>query len=658
MSPRPRAAVLVVALLFLVLGGLLATVFFGRFAPAEIVLVRLARPLAAAVLVLLASLACGAGSFGLARAALTRLGGLPRPVDPEPPPALPDCLFVGIPVYGTLLGAVALVASPLETVVAVLTLVLAAFGALVLIRRRPAWTTRLSVRDVLFLGPPVALAILGATTPVASPDELVYKLAIPREYVLHGGMVELPLHSHSYFPAAFGLASLPALVMSGGIAAKLLHLAVYLLTLGVIRRLGDRLDPPAGLSSATVVAWTPAWMLIAGWGWPDWGVVGLLLLSYERWLSFRERDDSGDAALSVLALAGALAARYTALLWLVSFAVAVLFERRRRRAPLGRLLIALAAVLAVFGGFFYLRNLLWTGSPLAPFLLPDSPDLGKFRGEAASGWGTLLHGVDVFHRDIVDDSLGILLPLCVLASPLALRGRGRRFRELFAIALAQLVVFVTIAPLSRLWMTALVPLALLGASAAVRLWRESPRPLSLLLSFGAAVALGGQLVLVGYIFVESYDPSPYVVGRETEEQYRFRTREFARPYAWIARFTPPSSRIFLIGENRTFDLDRPAFAAGNLDGPRLSKYLARFATAKAFAVELRRLGVTHVVTHRPWYRVRGTDPPPSGMLEKEYVVEVGPETDAMLEELFESRAKLRYRDAAYRVYELGRSVSE
>ena len=654
MTPRPRAAVLAAALLFLLLGGIFATVFFGRFSPAEVVLVRLARPLAAAVLALLASLACGAGSVDLARAALTRLGGRSRPPHPEPPPAVLDCLFVGIPLQGTLFGAVALLPVPFETVVAILTLVLAAFGALILLRRRPSPTMRLSVRDIFLLGPPVAIAILGATTPVASPDELVYKLAIPRAYVLHGAMVELPLNSHSYFPAALGLASLPALVMSGGIAAKLVHLALYLMTLGILRRLGDRLDPPAGLWGTTVVAWTPAWMLIAGWGWPDWGVVGLLLLSYERWLSFRETEHSNDAAVSVLALAGALAARYTALLWLVAFAVAVVFEGRRRRAPLGRLVLGFAAILVVFGGFFYFRNLVWTGSPVAPFLLPESPDVGRFRGEAASGWGTLLQGVDIFHRDIVDDSLGILLPLCVLASPLALGGRGNRFRELFAIAFAQLLVFITVAPLSRLWMTALVPLALLGASAAVRLWRESPRPLQLLLSLGAAVALCGQLVLVGYVFVESYDPGPYVVGRETEEQYRFRTREFARPYAWIARFTPPSSRIFLIGENRTFDLDRPAFAAGNLDGPRLSKYLARFPTADAFAGELRRLGVTHVVIHRPWYRVRGADPPPSGMLEKEYVVEVGPRTDAMLKELFASRARLRYRDDAYGVYELAR----
>jgi hypothetical protein len=653
MAVRRKAAAQVVGTLALALGAVLAAVFFGRFQPAATALLRLARPLAAAVLVLLASLCCGVLAASAARAVVMRLARLR-----EPQPgiaALPELLLVGIPVYGTLLGAISLTGVPLDSTTILVTLLLAVGGGLVIRLRRPAFSVSVSVSDVALLGPPIAIAFLGATTPVASPDELVYKLAVPQAYRLHGGMVEFPLNSHSYFPAGFGLASLGGLVLSGGVAAKLVHLAVYLLTLRVLRRLGDRLDPPAGLWGCAVVAWTPALMLVAGWGWPDWGVIGLLLLSYERWRSFRESGEAVDAITSVLALAGALAARYTALLWLIAFAAAVALDRKRRSQSMARLAVALAAVLIVFGGFFYVRNLLWTGSPFAPFLLPDSPGVDRFRGGSSSGWLALLQGQDILHRDIVDDSLGILLPLSVLLSPLSLRGRGRTFADLFGMGLAQLVVFVTLAPLSRLWMTALVPLALLGASLAVRLQREAGRSLATLLSIGAAVALAGQLLLVGYIFAASYDLGPYVVGRENEAGYRFRTREFARPYDWIARSTSPSSRIFLIGENRTFDLARPAFSAGNLDGPRLSRYLERFPAADAFAREMRRLGVTHLLLHRDWYRVRGAEPaPPLGMLEKEYVVEVGPETNAMLSRFLASRTRLRYRDRAYDVYEVTR----
>src|SRR5207253_9599361 len=100
-----------------------------------------------------------------------------------------------------------------------------------------------------------------------------------------------------------------------------------------------------------------------------------------------------------------------------------------------------------------------------------------------------------------------------------------------------------------------------------------------------------------------------------------------------------------------FHLGRPALAAGNLDGPRLAAYLARFPDAAAFDAEMRRLGVTYLLKHAPWYRVAGAEPSRSDKLESEYVLEVSPGTDRMLAEYFASRTRLRYRDAAgYEVY--------
>src|SRR5688572_13458732 len=199
MEDRPRARSVGGAFLALAAAGVLSVVFFGRFEPAATVLLRLGRPLAAAALVLLASLCCGALAVVAARALVKKAS---RIADrPSAPVALPDCLFVGIPVYGTLLGAIAVTGVPLEFSAILITLLLAVGGGLVLNRRRPALSLSLTLSawDVALLGPPIAIAFLAATTPVASPDELVYKLAVPQAYRLHGGMVELPLNSHSYF---------------------------------------------------------------------------------------------------------------------------------------------------------------------------------------------------------------------------------------------------------------------------------------------------------------------------------------------------------------------------------------------------------------------------------------------------------------------------
>jgi hypothetical protein len=279
--------------------------------------------------------------------------------------------------------------------------------------------------------------------------------------------------------------------------------------------------------------------------------------------------------------------------------------------------------------------------------------MSHFRTDSGlSGWQEVIRGYDVFHPGIVDDSLGVALPLCVLASPFALR-RGRRHLDLFVIGAVQLAAFVAFAPTSRLMLTALVPLALLGAAALVRAWRSAGGVARSIAAAAGAVVLAGQLVLVAWILVVSYDALPYVVGAETEAQYVARTRDYARPYAALAQKAPPdgAGSVLLLGENRSYHLDRPALSAGNLDGPRMAAWLARFPTPESLADELRRRGVTHVVMHRPWYRVAGSAAAPANMLEKEYVLEVSPETDAVLSALFARSPKI-YEDGKYEVYQI------
>src|SRR5262249_6244946 len=151
----------------------------------------------------------------------------------------------------------------------------------------------------------------------------------------------------------------------------------------------------------------------------------------------------------------ALASKYSAAPWLLVFAAAVLPSLARLGVPRARTAASAALVVFLSGGFFYVRNAAWTGSPVAPFLAGGGPRMAHFRGETGlSGWEELLRGYDVLHPGIVDDALGVALPLCVLASPFALRAR-RRYRDLFVIGAVQLVAFVAFSPTSRLMLTAL-----------------------------------------------------------------------------------------------------------------------------------------------------------------------------------------------------------
>jgi hypothetical protein len=671
-SPVARYLALSIALLA---GALFAAVFLSRVPSAAAALAAVLQPAVSAVIVLLAAYAAGTAALALARAIFRRLAGLHDAAggtggatvgsgadrDAKETAAV---LLVGLPAFGTAVALVAWSGSAIRLGAIALTLVLAAAGALLLARDPPRFG-KLDGWDALLLGPPISIALIGALAPVNSPDELIYKLAVPKAYLLFGGMIDLPLNSHSYFSGALSLVSLAALALSGGIAAKLVHAVLFVAGLVILRRLGDRLAPGAGRWATTVLAWTPALMLIAGWAWSEWAVLALLMLSYLGWLDFHERATASAAALTVAALAGAAAIKYTALPWIVAFAVVASVRIARgglgtADAPptaassrLGPLYGAAGASLVVLGGLFYLRNWLWSGSPVAPFLLSGAPTISNYRSQGSlSGWQEILLGYDIVHRGVVDDALGVLLPVCALLSPFGAM-RFRSARELWWIGLLPLPFLVAAAPLSRLILTSAAPLAVVGALYLAVSWRSIASAIVRgAVAIAAGFALAMQLALVLWVVVTSYDPFDVLVGSETEAGYLERMRSYSRAYGWVAKNTPPDSRVLLLGENRSYPLERPTYSAGNFDGERMARFLGAHADAAALAATLRRMGVTHVIVHWPWVRVEGRSPGSLDMLEREYVLELPRRTALVLQELVDRLAVRRYHDDKYWVYEL------
>jgi hypothetical protein len=590
------------------LGGAIAilAVFLSRFQPAWLLLTETAQPALVAAAVVLAMLATGTAALTVARRVF--------PQDREIP--LLDAFIVGFPTFGTVIAIVAWIGVAMHVAIAVITFALAGAG-LFLLLRRPVCMPRIPVLLVI----PVVVAVIEAITPVNSPDELAYKLAVPHAYDLAGRMFEMPLSSHSYLTMALQLADLAALVLGGGIAAKIAHLALYFAALAVIRRLTH------SVSITAIVAWAPVLMLIAGWTWSEWGVIALLVLSIDRF--------HDDPAIAFAALGGAMASKYTALPWLLAFVMVALFRTRDMK-----LLLRGALLVALFGGFFYVRNAVWTGSPIAPLLLPNAPHVYNYKsGGMLSGWGELIRGDDVFDPRLVDESLGIVLPLAAICGLFAMAADDRKQRDLAWIGAIQMPILITIAPGSRNIINGVVPLALAGGMVIERIWSESKPALRRLLATTIGLSFAAQLVLAVFV-LESYDVVPYLAGKETARDYVYRVRDFAPVYAWIDTHTPPEAKILLLGENRTYDLDRQTVSGGNLDGPRIVAWLASFPNAVALHNELRRQRVTHVLIHPAWLRQ------PQTMMEREYMLELPPGTDAKLREFLTPV----YRDKNYLLF--------
>ncbi|MCU1349105.1 MAG: dolichyl-phosphate-mannose-protein mannosyltransferase protein [Acidobacteria bacterium] len=400
---------------------------------------------------------------------------------------------------------------------------------------------------------------LAAQAPPTSLDELAYHLAVPHSWAVAGRAIELPLLSHSYFPLGIESADLPLLValepIEAGMASHFVHLlaaiAAAMLLFRLARRHAGADRDHSWLAVAAIVA-TPALALTAGWSLVDWPLLGIcaaLLLALE--------DD--DAATIAAATAAGLLTKYTFLPFL---AVALLLTRHWRAVWPGLLA----------GSIFFLRNLVLTGNPLAPFLSKAAPHVAGYR----SGLVDYL-----FDGSFLDETLGVaLFVLCLLVT-------GRRAYALLAVAIALFFV----APSSRI----LLPfLALPALSAVPQLAIRGGVRKTLVALIGIAIVL--QCWLVAF-FVDRTNVFALLTGRISDAEYLAQARPSFAAVIWLNRTLPRDSRTLLVGLNETYWFERDVRGGGNFDGPRISEYLSA-SSPEALRERLRRDGITHVAIVR------------------------------------------------------------
>jgi hypothetical protein len=518
---RFRAILAVLVALFAVL------TLLDRFLLVELLARRVALPLLVASAAALACIGTGAALRRGAR------------VDP-----LTDFLL-GYPLFGTLCFVIGTLRVSAWTMVPLLLLGIAALvvrighaeGNVRGAELPPLTASAFAVMVVL------GCAFVAAQAPPASLDEVAYHLAVPHTWALEGRAIELPLLSHSYFPLGIESADLPSfaiLGIDGGVASHFLHLFAAIATSLLIAR-----RTRSGLATAAIVT-TPALAITAGWSLVDWPLAGLFVVLF---VAIEDGDD--DAAS--LATAGGLLTKYTFIPFAIAaWIVAWLTARRLPRWP------------ALFGAVFFVRNLVLTANPVAPFFAHDAPSVHGYRDVALADY--------IFHGAFVDESLGASL----LTLPTGATGALALTSAVLAIA------FFLLGPSSRLLVPYLVVPALRGAHALQRR----------LFAAAIALAVAVQLFLVVWFTARS-NAFSLIAGGAAEEQYLAKQRPSYGAIAWLNQTLPPRSRTLVLGTNETYWFARPVRGGGNFDAPRLSRYLD-LPTPEAVRERLRGDGITHV----------------------------------------------------------------
>lgn len=389
-------------------------------------------------------------------------------------------------------------------------------------------------------------ALIAAQAPPSSLDELAYHLAVPWSWVKEHRAIDLPLISHSYFPLGTESADLPLLAIlgqiGGGIASHFLHLGAGIAATAILLRLARG----NALAVAAVVT-TPALALIAGWSLADWPLIGicaLLVLAV----------DDGDAATVSMAIGAGLLTKYT----FIPFAVIAVVVARRWRGLLPGLAI---------GSIFFIRNLLLTANPIAPFLSAAAPHVAGYRAPFLSDY--------VFDGHFIDESLGAsLIAACSLSGGM-----------LAWILLAVALMLFLLAPSSRI----LLPFLAIPAA---RSMRATPL-MRIIITFAIVV----QLFLVGY-FVDRGGAFSLLSGAASDQEFLTRQRPSFTTVQSIDALLPPDARALVVGLNETFWFARRIRGGGNFDGPRVSRYLDAPAPEALYA-RLKSDGITHVAVVAP-----------------------------------------------------------
>ncbi|HXI11569.1 MAG TPA: hypothetical protein VNM92_02855 [Thermoanaerobaculia bacterium] len=559
--------------------------------------------------------------------------------------------LVGYPIFGTLCFLIATVGVNRWMLLAVI-VVLAVPGVQ---RVREANRARRSLSVNLTPGTVVAFAILAtsfaltllaAQLPPATLDELAYHLTIPKAWVLEGRAVELPLLSHSWFPLGIESADLPALALlgdAGSFTSHLLHMIAAIATaLTAGRWLIARTDSRLAIAATAALVTTPALLATAGWSLNDWTLLGIsiaLLTALAH--SPRESARVSDIALP---LAAGLLCKYTFVPLAAALIASRLFALPISRSLARSLLFGLA-----IGSVFFIRNLVLTGNPVAPFFAADAPAVSGFR-DAGDPVRTLVGYI--FDGAWVDESLGIAVILLAAVSILIWTRLDERHRFLrvtgTALGILSVVVIVSSAPSSRILVPFLFLLSMIGVVALDRLAIPAGRFARPLITTFLLTAASLQLFLSAY-YIDTLHPFSTLSGRRSDAELVAAQRRAQPAIHWLDTRLPEDSRTLVVGINELFWFSHKVRGGGNFDGPRMSTYLSARAPGE-LSRKLRGDGISHVALFVPG--INGAANVGNDTKRAERSTTLGPAAVAALQSLMTNDAVLIGRRADVLLYEL------
>lgn len=494
----------------------------------------------------------------------------------------------------------------------------------------------------------IAAVLVLSCVPPVSKDELVHHLAVPKLYLKHGGMYEIPFMDFSYYPMNVDLLYLIPLYFGNDILPKFIHFSFALLTAWLLfSYLKRRTSATVALFGVTLFLSIPIVVKLSITAYVDLGLIffsfaALILLLKWKETGFKPRY----LILSAIMTGLAMGVKYNGLLvWAVlTLLVPLLYAWGvkgktpgfLRPAGLGALFFLVAFL--VFSPWA-IRNHSWTNNPVYPlydgWFNPPKIPLGENPAEqeeaqspsghfvfrkvifGETGWEIALLPVRVFFqgRDgdprYFDGRLNPFLFFLPFFAFLRRKDDGADLAQEKKVFLLFSILFLTIAFLStdlRVRYIApilppLVALSSLGLYKVLNLFQalkgKRARWLGTVLVWSAgtfALALNGRYLFTQFELVQ---PFGYLSGKVSRDEYIAKHRPEYPAMKFINEKLPSDVLVaFIFLGNRGYYCERD-YVFGE---SQLERIVKQVNTSEGIHLGLARSGITHLFVCDPLFK--------------------------------------------------------
>jgi 4-amino-4-deoxy-L-arabinose transferase-like glycosyltransferase len=504
----------------------------------------------------------------------------------------------------------------------------------------------LSILLLVLLSGLIASIIVLSWIPPISKDELVHHLAVPKLYLKHGGMYEIPFMPFSYYPMNLDLLYVIPLYFGNDIVPKFIHFSFALFTAALLfGYLRKRTGVGYALFGVVFFLSTPIIVKLSISAYVDLGVVFFSFASLLLLLKWSESGFKRTFLILAGAMSGlAMGTKYNGMVTtlLLALFAPILYARKGNAGrpgvlkPASQGFIFFVFAFLVFSPWM-IRNYHWTKNPVYPLYnhlfnppaprqelsAPKGADGEERRGAygifayrraiyGEKGWQMALLPLRIFFEG-KDGSPrhfdGKLNPFILFLSVLAfwrMREAQEEVRKERKVMLAFVVLFFSVAffttDLRIRYIGPIIPvLVVLSVMGVENLHRAIAKR-------GNRTALG--LLVIGLTFALAYngkyvidqfkevEPLQYITGKISRDEYLEKHRPEYAALRFVNTYLPQDSKVMMVFVGSRGYYSERSYVHGE---EALDSIFLDSNDAQEMRSKLKNMGITHLLIYEPLF---------------------------------------------------------